>query len=357
MLVLWMVWMTVSVGAQSHKLTKNLPPPPDPATQRFQVSGGKLQEIKPESPKDSTLNSLLLSPLDSLKRSERDTTLKKSRKQERALDTVRYSALFRDTIPISRVCAISLIAPGFGQLYNKQAWKMPILYGSVGALAYFGFQENSKYKPLRKEYDRLVSLGAGRDQLEPVQNQMIKRNTARTILLTGAIAGYIYFIGDAAMNYKGPANSVKKATTLSTICPGAGQFYNGSYWKVPIVVGAFATMGYIIDYNSRGYNRYKTAYNLLTDGDDATVDEFNGRYPAEYMKTLKNSYRRNRDLSIIITAGLYLLNIVDAHVDAHLRDYDISDDLAISVTPTIMSSYTQRSQQTNGIGMAFSVRF
>ena len=111
---------------------------------------------------------------------------------------------------------------------------------------------------------------------------------------------------------------------------------------MPIVVGGFATTVYCIDWNNRGYQRFKKAYRLRYDFDqnpdkypNGSQDEFNGRYSATFLKNLRDSYRRNRDLCIILTAGLYVLQIVDAHVDAHLRDYDISNDLAINVQPMI----------------------
>ena len=290
------------------------------------------------------------------------TTTPRERRRQARLDrdtvTIRYSKLFRDTLPISRVCAISAIAPGFGQLYNKQAWKIPILYGVVGTTAYFGFQQNGKYRDYKNQYDALKRQeGVTQEQLDPVQTKMIRHNTGRSLLLVGALASYIYFIGDAALNYNGPVNSVKKATTLSTICPGAGQIYNKSYWKVPIVLGGLATMGFVIDFNNRGYERFKLAYDLENDGNDNTVDEFNGRYSADYLRRLRNNYRRNRDLCIIIAAGLYLLNIVDAHVDAQLKDYDISDDLSMTLEPTMMNLYTMRDSRVSGFGLSFKIRF
>ncbi len=274
-------------------------------------------------------------------------------KHRRKDDTsvVRYSALFRDTIPLTWVTAISVVAPGFSQLYNKQAWKIPILYGVTGGLAYLGFHQSGKYRQYRDEYNWLVSQKADQEQLDPVQDNMIRYSTRRTAFLVGAMASYLYFLCDGVLNYNGPGSSVKKATTLSTICPGAGQLYNRSYWKVPIVVGAFATMGFVIDWNSRGYKRYRTAYHQVLNGEE---DEFGGRYSADYLETLKNNFRRNRDLSIIITAGLYLLNIVDAHVDAHLRDYDISDDLSVRLEPTTFQSCTMA---RNNYGIGISLKF
>ena len=95
----------------------------------------------------------------------------------------------------------------------------------------------------------------------------------------------------------------------------------------------------------------------MTDGDPNTIDEFNGRYTADYLKKLRDNYRRNRDLCIIITAGLYLLNIIDAHVDAHMKEYDISDDLSMNLEPTMVNMYTMRSGTVNGVGFAFKLAF
>ena len=73
------------------------------------------------------------------------------------------------------------------------------------------------------------------------------------------------------MNYStNEVSNVKKATTLACICPGAGQIYNKSYWKVPFVVGGFATLIYCIDWNNRGYQRFKKAYSLRADYDNGT---------------------------------------------------------------------------------------
>lgn len=294
---------------------------------------------------------------------KKDSQLKDSLRRVRidSLKSTRHlrlqSPIFRDTISISGVTAISIIAPGFAQLYNKDYWKIPILYGAVGGLTWFGIEQNKKYTNYKKQYDKAVYDKLPRAETEALQSKMMNYNTYRTLLLGAAAMTYIYFIGDGVLNYPNQATNVKMATTLSTICPGAGQIYNGNYWKVPIVIGAFATMGYIVDFNSRGYNRYKKNYNYLTDNDPNTVDEYNGKYPAETLKNIRDSYRRNRDLSIIITAGVYLLNIVDAHVDAHLKDYDVSDDLTFRVEPTILQLSTLTSGTKQGFGMAMQFKF
>lgn len=346
-----------NVADSTKRLSSNTAP------KQFQVEGGVLKMVTPTTAEQilsketeiDTLNQPSLKPLKdevALTDKQADSSKVKKRREEDT-SSVRYSSIFRDTIPLSRMTAISLVAPGFSQLYNKQAWKIPILYGVTGGLAVLGFNQSNKYKAAKNEYNTLVNQQATQEELDPAQCKMIRYNTTRTVFFVGAIASYLYFLGDGVLNYNGPENSVKKATTLAMICPGAGQLYNKSYWKVPIVVGAFATMGYVIDWNARGYKRYRTAYNQVVNGQP---DEFEGRYSADYLKNMKDNFRRNRDLCIILTGALYLLNIVDAHVDAHLKDYDISDDLSVRLEPTVFQNYASRNGYY-GVGMSLKVTF
>ena len=248
-----------------------------------------------------------------------------------------------DSMGLSKVCWLSLPLPGFGQIYNKQYWKLGVLYPLVGTSVGMFAYEHKQYKPYKAQYDQyLIDHGYMRTpELDAIQTEMIRHNTRQQIYAGLAIATYIYFIGDAAVNYStNEVSQVKKATTLSTICPGAGQIYNKSYWRVPIVIGGMASTIYTIDWNNRGYKRFKTAYALRVDYDKnpekypgGAADEFRGAYSATFLKNLKDSYRRNRDLCILLTAGVYMLQIIDAHVDAHLQDYDISDDLTMNIEP------------------------
>ena len=124
--------------------------------------------------------------------------------------------------------------------------------------------------------------------------------------------------------------------------------YNKSYWKVPIVIGGMASMVYVIDWNNRGFQRFKKAYALRADfdanpgnyPDGVSHDEFKGRYSATYLKNLRDAYRRNRDLSIILTAAVYAFQAIDAHVDAHLKDFDVSDDLTVDLQPMFDYQYS-----------------
>ncbi len=256
---------------------------------------------------------------------------------------------FSDSMSLSKMCWISAVLPGYGQIYNKQYWKLPILYGALGTGLALYINENQTYKPLKKRYDELMlESGANRsEELNRVQSSMVKSNTRRQLYMGATIASYIYFLGDAAVNYStNDVSDVKKATTLSMICPGAGQFYNKSYWRIPIVAGMFASTIYVYDWNNRGYQRFKTAYSLMLDYENnkdkypnGSIDEFGGSYSSSVLQNYRDSYRRNRDFAVILTAAAYLLQVLDAHVDAHLKDFDISDDLSLRVEPKVDYSY------------------
>ncbi len=272
-----------------------------------------------------------------------------------------------DSMSLSKVCWLSTVLPGYGQIYNKQYWKLPILYGALGAGLALYIHENNTYKPLKRQYEAYTDISTVRTpELNALQTRMIRSNTRRQLYLGLTVASYIYFIGDAAVSYHtNDVSSVKKATTLACIFPGAGQIYNRSYWKVPFVVGGFASMIYCIDWNNRGYQRFKKAYSLLADYEqnpnkypDGPTDEFHGRYSTDFIRNLRNNYRRNRDLCIIITGALYILQIVDAHVDAHLKDYDISDDLSMNLEPLVDYTYVPTLQSNRPVfGFNLSLKF
>lgn len=130
-------------------------------------------------------------------------------------------------------------------------------------------------------------------------------------------------------------HSPLKATIMSAALPGLGQVYNGKWWKVPIIYGGFGGLVYSAVANDLKCQTYKEAYLLRVDDDPNTVDQFAGRYSDANLRELVDFYQRNRDISLIFTGVLYALNIIDATVDAHLKDFDVSDDLSMSVRPTM----------------------
>jgi len=133
-------------------------------------------------------------------------------------------------------------------------------------------------------------------------------------------------------------HSIKKATWRSVMLPGWGQLYNKKYLKAPIIwAGMGTTIGFAI-YNHQQYLGYRDAYNIRIDDDPETTDEYVDLYTGAQLITLENTFRRWRDLSIILTIGVYAYNILDAYVDAHLFYFDISDDLSMKIHPSMQNN-------------------
>tara|TARA_B100001093_G_C26776419_1_gene992594 strand:- start:332 stop:859 length:528 start_codon:yes stop_codon:yes gene_type:complete len=126
-------------------------------------------------------------------------------------------------------------------------------------------------------------------------------------------------------------HSPRKASILSAIIPGSGQYYNRKYWKVPLIYMSIGTALYIAKWNQNEYKTYRKAYEYRTDGYEETVDLYLNQYSEANLKTIKDYHRKNRDLAYIITASLYALNIIDASVDAHLFNFNISEDLSFNI--------------------------
>ncbi|MBK8343545.1 MAG: hypothetical protein IPL12_09695 [Bacteroidetes bacterium] len=129
-------------------------------------------------------------------------------------------------------------------------------------------------------------------------------------------------------------HSVGRAALYSAIIPGLGQAYNGKYWKIPIVYGAIVTAGYFIYYWYDFYDELKTAYIYRTDEDPLTIDYLYDYIATdEYLLQKVSQAKQYTDLMVVLTAAAYLLNIVDAVVDAHLYDFNVSDDLSLNLQP------------------------
>jgi len=140
-------------------------------------------------------------------------------------------------------------------------------------------------------------------------------------------------------------HSPRKATIYSAVLPGLGQIYNRKYWKVPLVYGGFATLGFFINFNNVEYVKFRQAYSDIIDTDPNTnsfvklfkdprnLEDENIPQSTERLRIQKDYWRRNRDLLVIGTAVFYAVNIIDASVDAHFFNFDINDDLTINWVP------------------------
>jgi hypothetical protein len=132
------------------------------------------------------------------------------------------------------------------------------------------------------------------------------------------------------------SHRANRAALYSAILPGAGQVYNKKYWKTALLYGGFAALGVSIEFNNRYYKIFKKAYQYRVDNDTATIDDYINIYPeSEALQLRKDYYRRTRDLMWVIGSVVYVLNVVDAYVDAHLSNFDISDNLSLQAQPSL----------------------
>jgi hypothetical protein len=135
-----------------------------------------------------------------------------------------------------------------------------------------------------------------------------------------------------------PKHSVSKAAIYSAVLPGLGQGYNKKYWKIPVIYAGFGVIGYFVVTNSKEYQKFKEAYLYVANGDTTAIDNpYATKYDESQLKEGMEYYRRNRDLSVIVGVLWYTLNILEAYVDAHFFDYDISDDLTMHVGPAAVA--------------------
>ena len=152
-----------------------------------------------------------------------------------------------------------------------------------------------------------------------------------------------------------------KAAMYSAVLPGMGQVYNRKYWKVPIVYAGFAGLAWYTMFTNEQFVRYRNALDYRLDGNPETIDEFadDFRYTQDVLTRFKDYYRRHRDRTIIWTALFYALNIIDATVDAHLFEFDVSEDLGMKVGPSIQQfdRPVEGNRGQMGMGFRFSINF
>ncbi len=244
----------------------------------------------------------------------------------------------KDTMSIGWMFAGSIILPGTAQIYNKDYWKLPILYLGTGGLIGGGCYYLNQYK------------------LTGVES--FKNNS--TYFFIGAAAIYWASLLDGAISYK----SLKKplagrAAIYSALLPGLGQMYIGDYWRLPIYYGGLATSGYFWYYNNLQYVRFRDMYRKSLEG------TYSGSMSTDNLKYYRDVYRRYRDYSILATFLIYALQIIDAEVFATMADFDISDDISmkVNVSPTVITpitypnSYNYTSSSSNAYGLKVNFTF
>lgn len=201
---------------------------------------------------------------------------------------------------------------GGAQIYNRQYWKLPVIYGAIGAGVGGGLVYRRKWQQEGSEDFRRMS----------------------NWFFAGAGLAYWGALMDGTVNYRKdiPVQS-GKATLYSLLLPGLGQAYNGEYWKIPIYYGCLLGSVHFYSVNRKNYLRYKWIYDQATNPDiqyDGPVQESTAKY-------YRDVYRRYRDYSVLAIAGFYLLQVIDANIFSYMRDFDLSDDIELSLSPAVIT--------------------
>lgn len=243
------------------------------------------------------------------------------------------SVHFKDSLKTKHLWLMAQALPGSGQIYNRQYWKAATFYGGMGGMLYMGIRSNNNYKRYLSDYNT-----ASANDMDYFKRRYLREKQTRNLYLAGAGAFYIASVVDALLVYNKNDHSPATATILSAVLPGAGQIYNKKYYKVPVIYMGISTLCFLVDWNNRGYVRMKRAIRINNDGDENTIDEFNGARTVDELELYRNLYRKNRDLAAAGLIGFYLLNIIDANVDAHFYDWNVNDDLSLHIEPTIINN-------------------
>lgn len=162
-------------------------------------------------------------------------------------------------------------------------------------------------------------------------------------------------------------HSPHKASFYAAILPGMGQIYNKKYWKLPLLYGGMAGIGYGIHFNSKYYKDYRRAYRdfIVLDPNNTSYEKFippgvslediHGRYSSWFQNALNNKkryYKRYRDMCYLGMGLLYAAQIIDAAVDAHFFNFDISDNLSMNLQPAML--YSQQGNSYPGMMINFN---
>ena len=227
----------------------------------------------------------------------------------------------------------STVFVGGGQIYNRQYWKLPLVYGGIGAGVGMGIHFNNQYKATGDEKFRKYStwsyIGAG-------------------LVWWGSLV-------DMTANFRTDQHpDPGKSTLYSVLLPGLGQIYNGEYWKVPVYWGMMAAGVHFYRDFRKNYERWKYTYDVL----NLETLEPGMEMPPDPDKNkalvYRNLYRRYRDYAILGTALAYVIQIVDANVFAYMQDFEMDDDITFRMEPTVI---TPDYASVPAVGVGFTLRF
>ncbi len=215
----------------------------------------------------------------------------------------------KNEIKIGTMFAGSLLCIGGEQIYNRQYWKLPIVYSAI-----------------------LAPLGTG------IYLNTQGRHEGAKYCFIGAGLGYWATLMDGVASYKSDTYPLPgRATLYSLLLPGLGQAYNGEYWKIPIYLGGMGAAYYFYNTNNINYQRYRRIYKEASNKDVP----YTGPITSEQALYYRDVFRRYRDYSVLAIALVYLLQVIDANVFSYMHDFEIVDDMAFEVKPAVIMPDTQ----------------
>lgn len=272
----------------------------------------------------------------------------------------------KNTIKIGHMFAGSMILPGTAQIYNKQYWKLPIVYTGIGAFAGTGGYYLHQYSKTKKDLEnweidkKNFEDTYGGTYSVPMPELDLRAKKTGTWLMVGAGLVYWGSLMDGVVNYQADEHPHPgRATLYSLLLPGLGQIYNGELYKVPIYWGGLLVSVHCLTTNHTNYIRFKTIHNEAT-----TSDSYSGPISGETAKWYRDVYRRYRDYSIVATALVYFLQVIDANVFAYMHDFEVTDDISMNIEPTIIApdnAYALGSggfnSGQNAVGLKMGLRF
>ena len=257
----------------------------------------------------------------------------------------------KNTLKISTMFAGSLVLPGTAQIYNRDYWKLPIVYGGIGAFAGSGGYYLHKYSKSKKAYDAWelakteYESSTNMTYQVPMPELDLRSKKTGTMLMIGAGLVYWGSLLDGVACYDAPSSPHPgRATLYSALLPGLGQIYNGELYKVPIYWGGMMVSVHLLTTNHANYMRFKRIHNEAT-----TSPDYKEQISGETAKWYRDVYRRYRDYSIVATALVYLLQVIDANVFAYMHDFEVTDDISMQLEPALISPDNAYAMHSTGV--------
>lgn len=206
------------------------------------------------------------------------------------------------------------------------------------------FWRYSKYKMQRPFFSRFFKVGLLLFALVVIQSQQACAQDSLTLTTNGLDPDTILVVTP-------DEHSPGLASLYSAVLPGLGQAYNGKHWKIPVIYGGFFTFGFLVYDNNVKYQVFRKNLIAELDNDPETINN-TGR-DANNLRANRDNFRRLRDLNIILIGVTYLLQIADAHIDAHLLGFKISQDISVSVDPEV---FPQNNRLHAGVSLKFNLK-